>query len=338
MGPKTLVPTQTAALWIHTKTAFGRLGGWALVFATSERYNRDFPPYIEPEMAKLVLALSLLCFAACSLAQTANSPNPSPESAPTPLKAAQATQPQPFFNSDGWFFTWGYNKTHFSNSNINVSQPSLGNNFTVNGVQGHDEYHFPTCCSPDNLRLGRYLDDAKTIALDLSLDHTKFTSTIGQVANVTGTNSGGVGPQVLSTQYFSYMLHNGLNQIMANLSYRQPLLGTVDETSSLSLISKVGGGIAVVHPWSEINGNEYQMQTKTLTNALGFNNGWWRIVGTSTSVELGMRYVVSKPYYLEWSNKQIWTSMSNVPVYQGSASQKLRSNEIIFSLGYAFNH
>ena len=79
-------------------------------------------------------------------------------------------------------------------------------------------------------------------------------------------------------------------------------------------------------------------QKKTLTNALGFNNGWWRIVGTSASVEFGMRYVVYKPFYLEWSNKQILTNMSNVPVYQGSASQKLRSNEMIFSLGYAFNH
>jgi len=289
-------------------------------------------------MAKLALILSLLLLAAGSQAQTSN--------ANTTTQAATASQSTPtqkpddsrLFKSEDWFFTWGYNKTHFSDSNINVSQPSLGNNFTVNGVQGHDEYHFPTCCSPDNLRLGRYLDEAKTVALDLSLDHTKFTSTIGQVANVTGTNKGGVGPQVLSNQFFSYMLHNGLNQIMVNLSYRKPFLGAPDETSGLSFISKVGAGIAVVHPWSEINGNEYQMEKKTLTNALGFNNGWWRIVGTSASVEFGMRYVVYKPFYLEWSNKQILTNMSNVPVYQGSASQKLRSNEMIFSLGYAFNH
>ncbi len=289
-------------------------------------------------MAKLALTLSLLMFAALSQAQTSSS-NPS-DQATSASQSVQTQKPDDsrFFKSEDWFLTWGYNKTHFSDSNINVSQPSLGNNFTVNGVQGHDEYHFPTCCSPDNLRIGRYIDEAKTMALDLSLDHTKFTSTIGQVANVTGTNSGGTGPHVLSTQYFSYMLHNGLNQIMVNLSYRKPLIGAPDETTGLSFISKVGAGIAVVHPWSEINGNEYQMEKKTLTNALGFNNGWWRIVGTSASVEFGMRYVVYKPLYLEWSNKQILTSMSNVPVYQGSASQKLRSNEMIFSIGYAFNH
>jgi len=79
------------------------------------------------------------------------------------------------------------------------------------------------------------------------------------------------------------------------------------------------------------------MGKKTLTNALGFNNGWWRIVGTSTGVELGMRYVLMKPYYVEWINKQVFTSMSNIPVFQGSASQNLRSNELIFNLGYTFN-
>ena len=140
-------------------------------------------------MAKLALILSLLLLAAGSQAQTSNANTTA--QAPTASQSNPAQKPDDsrLFKSDDWFFTWGYNKTHFSDSNINVSQPSLGNNFTVNGVQGHDEYHFPTCCSPDNLRLGRYLDEAKTMALDLSLDHTKFTSTIGQVANVTGTNN-----------------------------------------------------------------------------------------------------------------------------------------------------
>jgi hypothetical protein len=44
-----------------------------------------------------------------------------------------------------------------------------------------------------------------------------------------------------------------------------------------------------------------------------------------------------KPYYVEWINKQVFTSMSNIPVFQGSASQNLRSNELIFNLGYTFN-
>ncbi len=260
-----------------------------------------------------------------------------PQEVLTAKDTQEPTDPNRFFKSDEWFFSWGYNKTHYSKSNINVVQPSLGNNYTVNAVQGHDEFSHVVCCSPDNLRWGRYLDESKVFALDLSLDHTKYTTTVGQVALITGKHSTGVGNQLLSADYFSYMLHNGLNQVMVNLSYRKPLLGALNETSNLSFIGKVGAGLAVVHPYSKIDGNEYEMGKKTLTNALGFNNGWWRIVGTSTSFELGMRYVFLKPYYVEWVNKQIFTNMSNIPVYQGSASQSLRSNEIVFSLGYTFN-
>ena len=283
--------------------------------------------------AQKSLLLNLLLWLSLSMVQ-------SPSFAQNSSQASQPSQDaskSSLFKSDEWFFSWGYNKTHYSNSNINVSQPSLGNNFTVNGVQGHDEFSHLTCCSPDNLRLGRYLNEEKTYALDLSLDHTKFTSTIGQVALITGKNSGGVGNQVLSSDYFSYMLHNGLNHVMVNFSYRKPLLGNLDETSNLTFIGKLGTGMAIVHPYSVVNGSEYQMGKKTLTNPLGFDNGWWRIVGTSTGVEMGMRYTFMKPFYLEWTNKQVFTNMRNVPVFQGSASQNLRSNEIIFSVGYTFD-
>jgi len=283
--------------------------------------------------AQKSLLLNLLLWLSLSMVQ-------SPSFAQNSTQASQPSQDaskSSLFKSDEWFFSWGYNKTHYSNSNINVSQPSLGNNFTVNGVQGHDEFTHLTCCSPDNLRLGRYLNEEKTYALDLSLDHTKFTSTIGQVALITGKNSGGVGNQVLSSDYFSYMLHNGLNHVMVNFSYRKPLLGNLDETSNLTFIGKLGTGMAIVHPYSVVNGSEYQMGKKTLTNPLGFDNGWWRIVGTSTGVEMGMRYTFMKPFYLEWTNKQVFTNMRNVPVFQGSASQNLRSNEIIFSVGYTFD-
>jgi hypothetical protein len=283
---------------------------------------------------KKTLVLNLLLLLALSMTQMQSFAQ---SNSSTAQPAQDVSSKNSFFKSDEWFFSWGYNKTHYANSNININQPSLGNNFTVNAVQGHDEFSHLTCCSPDNLRLGRYLNEEKTYALDLSLDHTKFTSTIGQVATITGKNSGGVGNQVLSNDYFSYMLHNGLNHVMVNLSYRKPLLGNLDETSNLAFIGKVGTGLAIVHPYSVVNGSEYQMGKKTLTNPLGFDNGWWRIVGTSTGVELGMRYTFMKPFYMEWTNKQVFTNMRNVPVFQGSASQNLRSNEIIFSVGYTFD-
>jgi hypothetical protein len=241
-----------------------------------------------------------------------------------------------FFSSGEWFFSWGYNKTTYSNSDINVSQPSLGNNFTVHDVQGHDEYVFPQCCSPDNLRIGRFIDEDKKFAVELSLDHTKYTSTEGQTALVTGANSGGVGNQQLTNQYFTYMLHNGLNHLMVDLVYRKSIFGELNATSNLAFIGKIGTGLAIVHPYNIINGNQNDEGQKEFRNYLGVNNGWWRIVGISTGVEVGVRYVVWKPVYLELTNKQIYTDMSNIPVYQGIASQKLWSHETVLSLGYTF--
>ena len=36
------------------------------------------------------------------------------------------------------YFSWGYNKEWYTNSNISVSQPSLGNSFTFTNVKGVD--------------------------------------------------------------------------------------------------------------------------------------------------------------------------------------------------------
>ena len=36
------------------------------------------------------------------------------------------------------YFSWGYNKEWYTNSNVSVSQPSLGNSFTFTNVKGVD--------------------------------------------------------------------------------------------------------------------------------------------------------------------------------------------------------
>jgi hypothetical protein len=241
-----------------------------------------------------------------------------------------------FFNKDAeWFFSLGFNKTYYSPSSINVSQPSLGNNFTVNHVDAHDEYRTPGLRSPDNIRIGRFIDEDKVWGVDLSLDHDKYTTTLNQVAYVSGVNTGGVGYQTLSSTYFSYMLHNGLNQLMVDLVYRKPLVGSINESSSLAFIGRVGAGAAIVHPYNEINGEENDVGQKEISNLIGFNSGWWRIVGASTGVEAGVRYTVTKPFYIELTDKAITTYIKNVPVYQGSASQNILSNQIVLVFGYA---
>ena len=273
-------------------------------------------------------------------AQSVSEPQEDSTSTYMPFKFSRDISKKGFFTKDAeWYFSLGVAKTYYANSDINVNQSALGNEFTVHNVEGHDEIDDVRIYQPDIVRIGRFIDDDKMWALELGLDHVKYSSTLGQTATVTGTNSGGTGSQTLSSSYFSYMLHNGLNHLMVDLVYRRPInAAPVNDSSSLAFIGKVGAGIAYVHPYININGKSSNVGEKSFNNIIGFNSGWWRIVGVSTSVEAGLRYVISKPWYVELTDKTIFTSMSNIPVYQGTASQNLWSNEVLFSVGYTFDN
>jgi len=273
-------------------------------------------------------------------AQTVPETEETSASAYLPFKFSRDISKKGFFTKDAeWYFSLGVAKTYYANSDINVNQSAIGNEFTVHNVEGHDEIDDVRLYQPDIVRIGRFIDDDKMWALELGLDHVKYSSTLGQTATVTGTNSGGTGSQTLSSSYFSYMLHNGLNHLMVDLVYRRPITAApVNDSSSLAFIGKVGAGIAYIHPYIDINGKSSNVGDKSFNNIIGFNSGWWRIVGVSTSVEAGLRYVISKPWYLELTDKTIFTSMNNIPVYQGTASQNLWSNEVLFSIGYTFDN
>ena len=287
--------------------------------------------------AVLSLALTYPIF---SLAQSVPMGNDASQSTYSLFKLSPDISNKGFFNKDAeWFFSLGFNKTYYATSNINVSQPALGNNFTVNSVQAHDEYRTPGLRSPDNIRVVRFLNDEKTWGIDLSLDHDKYTTTLGQTALVTGTNTGslGIGNQQLNSPTFSYMLHNGLNHLMVDLIYRAPLFGAINESSSLAFIGKIGTGPAIVHAYNQVNGVQNDEGVKDFAHVLGFNSGWWRIVGLSTGIETGVRYTFAKPLYVELTDKSIYTMVRNIPVNQGTATQNILSNEIILSIGYTMN-
>src|ERR1700678_1168437 len=43
-----------------------------------------------------------------------------------------------FFRDGEWYASWGYSKQYWAPTDIHVSQPSLGNNFTLHDVHGAD--------------------------------------------------------------------------------------------------------------------------------------------------------------------------------------------------------
>ena len=249
---------------------------------------------------------------------------------------------------NNWYFSWGYSRQQYAPSDIHVSQPTLGNDFTVHQAAATD---FPTgfrdtvrdlfdlnFTSPqENLRLGKFLNPEQTFAIELSIDHSKYNTNLDQNALVTGTiaNAPVNGNQVLSDQYFNYALHNGLNHIMVNAVWLHHLAGPVKKPGDVEIISRVGAGILLPHAENTIFGKQNQVGPKN-ENICCSSGDWWQVNGWTAGVEVGVRYTVYKTIYLELTQKVAYGVLRNVPVYQGTADQTLWMSEQVLSTGFRF--
>ena len=241
---------------------------------------------------------------------------------------------------NSWYFSWGYNREHWGNSDIHIKQMGLGNNFVIHDVEANDRPSSPfssDLTEPQyNIRIGHFINEDHTLALEFSFDHTKYNNVIGQNAHITGTiNNQSVDMnQILTNNYFYYVLHNGANHIMFNFVKISPLLGENEANNSLSAVSKAGMGILFPHSENTILNNPNSVGGKNLTNCCGMNHGWWQINGWTVGVEFGLRYMFYNPFYLEATAKEAFGKLYNVPVYQGTAEQNLWMTEGILNLGF----
>lgn len=300
-----------------------------------------------------VCLLTALIFVSTSVICRADDP-PTAPTAPTDLTGTPSAASSPsvsspvagFFSGGEWYFSWGYSTETWAPTDIHVTQPSLGNNFTIHNVKGHDEPGWDTglfnkglFAPQTNIRIGRFIDEDRTLAIELSLDHTKYTSTIGQTAHVTGTINGVPvnTTMLLDENTFRYNLHNGANHLMVNIVKRLPLIGATNESLSLAAIGKIGAGLVIPHSDNTILGNKNNVGEKKFSNFFGTGNGWWQFDGWTTGIEAGVRFVVAKPVYLELTDKVAYARLYDIPVYKGTAKNSLWMNEIIFSLGFTYD-
>ena len=190
----------------------------------------------------------------------------------------------------------------------------------------------------ENIRLGKFMDPDKTFAIEFSLDHSKYNTDINQTAHVSGTiNNLPIDEnKVLTEQYFDYELHNGLNHLMVNAVWLQHLSGPKQKPGDWELISRAGAGILLPHAQNIILGNENQVGPKDKNICCFGSNDWWQVLGWTAGVEVGVRYRILTSMYLELTAKVAYGELKNVPVYQGTADQKIWMLEEVFSAGYLF--
>jgi len=298
-------------------------------------------------LASKTLALSLLLVIApmgAALAQDS--------AAPAQLSATRVNFDQSLRSEGNWYFSWGYSRQQYAPSDIHISQPSLGNDFTVRQVAGSD---FPGSFSDtissigsldfttpqENIRIGKFLNAEKTFAIEFSLDHSKYNVDQNQLASVNGTITNGTQPNAngqlaLSERDFYYALHNGLNHVMVNAVWLKHLDGPVDKQGELQLISRAGAGILLPHADNVIFGNPNEVGPKNQNVCCTSSKDWWQINGWTAGVEVGLRYRVYKSIYLELTSKLAYGVLRGVPVYKGTADQTLWMSEQVLSTGFLF--
>ena len=267
-----------------------------------------------------------------------------------PATASASEKVDRALREDGnWYASWGYSRQAYAPSDIHVSQPGLGNDFTVKQVTASD---FPSSVSDslrsvfqldftnpqENVRVGKYLNPQKTFAVEFSLDHSKYNTNINQTAAVSGTinNQPSNGNMVLDPQNFNYALHNGLNHIMVNAVWLHHLAGPEQQTGDLQLISRAGAGILLPHAENTILGRTVEVGPKNDNVCCFASNDWWQVNGWTAGVEVGVRYRFYKTLYLELTQKVAYGALRGVPVYQGSADQSIWMSEQVLSMGFHF--
>ncbi len=285
-----------------------------------------------------VLSLALCPFAFAQ--STVDTPAASPAS-----KDVKASFDHAINADNNWYFSWGWSRQQYAPSDIHVSQPGLGNDYTVHQAAASD---FPTSIEDtikstlnleltnpqENIRIGKFMNPEKTFAIEFSIDHSKYNTDYNQTVQVTGT-APQTGSVTLTPQNFNYARHNGLNHLMVNAVWLHHLRGPVQQPGDLQLISRVGAGILLPHADNTIFGNANQVGPKN-TNVCCGAGDWWQVNGWTAGVEVGVRYTVYKSIYLELTQKIAYGVLRNVPVYQGSADQNIWMSEQVLSTGFLF--
>lgn len=228
-----------------------------------------------------------------------------------------------------FFISWGYNGDAYAKSDIHFSQPSLGNEFTLAGVQARDSkgwtdlFNHSLFVPQYNIRIGMFFNDRWGI--ELAHDHMKWIVRQDQDVRMTGTLNGEpVDTTVtLTPDVLRYQLNNGANPLFINLIRRFRVLREPRQFGHVSLLAKAGGGFANPHTENTVFGqpNEKGFQ---------FFQGW------NVDAAAAVRVDILKGLYFELEEKIFYARYFGIEIHEGTARHSVKANEFSWNFGWAF--
>jgi hypothetical protein len=234
------------------------------------------------------------------------------------------------------YFSWGYNKEWYTNSNVSVSQPALGNSFTFTNVKGVDhpgwenEQFFTKALSiPQyNYRLGYFIDRDKGWAVEINFDHTKWLFPNNQTVHIKGMihNQPFVGQvnfadSIAGSDSSSYhYLNNGANFLLFNVVKRWHIWANKKQTILVDGLGKFGVGPVIPH-----------VQVKYFDQPQ--NDPHFQIGGWNMGLEGDLKVTFFHYVYIEYANKVDYARYTNLKIYEGTDKQAFGTYEMILNLG-----
>ncbi len=228
-----------------------------------------------------------------------------------------------------FFVSWGYNGDQYSKSDLHFSQPALGNDFTLVGVQARDSkawtdlFNHALTVPQYNVRFGIFFNDRW--GLEVALDHMKWIVRQDQTVRMTGTLDGEPVDEMitLTPDVLRYQLNNGANPIFINVIRRVRLAGEPGRTGYLAFLAKAGGGFAVPHTENTLFG-------KPNEKGFQFFQGW------DVDAVAAVRLHLFRPLYVEFEEKLVYARYFGVNIDRGTARHSLKASEFTFSFGLSF--
>ncbi|MBI3883452.1 MAG: hypothetical protein HY305_04345 [Sphingobacteriales bacterium] len=251
------------------------------------------------------------------------------------LVATISTQAQKKERKREFYFSWGYNTESYTNSNVRITQHSLGNNFTFVNVNGRDHkgwnegiFNQAISIPQYNYRLGLILNRKRGIGVEINFDHTKFIFA-DQTARLKGTLNGRQVDTLVNfnkANGYYYYLNNGANFLLFNIVKRWHLYANQKKTIQIDGLGKFGIGPVIPHV-------ENGFLLNDSTNPQKPNEPHFQIGGWNIGAEGAIRATFFKNVYLEYSNKVDYARYSNLKIYEGTARHAFGTYEMILSLG-----
>jgi opacity protein-like surface antigen len=179
---------------------------------------------------------------------------------------------------------------------------------------------------PYNIRVGYFFNYNQTFAIELSYDPVKYHIVNGQNVRMTGMlDSRTIDSSFTfsdSTGHF-YNL-DGANVLSVNLVKRFQLFHPHSKVIRIDALAKVGIGPVMPHVYNSIRSKVAEYPS-------------FQLAGWNAGAEAALRLTILRHLFLEGAYKYSYANYTDIGVYNGTATQKVITSQVVLSVGYAFS-